>query len=254
MSMSASLLRRAIELFREGKKDEANRLLKAVVRQEPTNQIAWNWYIETISDPQERVHTLEEYLLIYPESRQGLKALQALKQRGAAHETAIQPPNPLPTSLTEQAHPIPPASTSRPATAPLTAANATPKAAPSSAPHRSTSYAPVLTVFSILLLAVLLIYTFKLQQHHNTLQGLYDTLRTSYTELQISHEVTVEEKAQLKTRLDDLWIDYDYLNTAYNDLATAYIDIESRFNGLALEYINLDSQYNSLLQEYGPAR
>jgi len=140
MSMSASLLRRAIELFREGKKDEANRLLKAVVRQEPTNQIAWNWYIETISDPQERVHTLEEYLLIYPESRQGLKALQALKQRGAAHETAIQPPNPLPTSLTEQAHPIPPASTSRPATAPLTAANATPKAAP---PRHPTAAHPM---------------------------------------------------------------------------------------------------------------
>jgi hypothetical protein len=240
MSMSANLLRRAIELYRAGNKDEANRLLKTVVRQEPTNQIAWNWYIETLDDPSQRIAALEEYLLINPDSRQAAKTLAALKQQAATQEAtravAIEPVAELPSPVPEPSQPLT-------VVAPTVAA---PPAAPQHA-----SYASLIAVFSILLLMVIFIYTFKLQQDRDALQAHYTDLQTNFTNLQVAHEVTLQEKTELKTQLDDLWVDYDYLNTVYNDLSKAYVDLETRFNSLAQAYLDLDARYNSLQQDYG---
>ena len=248
MSMSSNLLTRAIELFRAGNKVEANRLLKAVVRLEPNNQVAWNWYIETLSDPKERIAALEEYLIIKPDSSQALKALATLKQQISP---AVEPPGPQPTRQTAAPQPArTPAASRQAAAAPAGTGRRPPSTAASTA-GGSSYFAALIAVFSIVFLVVLAVYAFKVRGERDTLQGHYETLQANHTSLQVAHEVTVQEKAQLKTQLDELWIDYDYLNTVYKDLSKAYLDLEARFNGLALDYINLDSQYNTLLQDYG---
>lgn len=234
MSMSSRLLRRAIDLYREGKTDEANQLLKAVVRIEPDNQIAWNWYIETLTDPQERIHALEEYLIIFPESQQAARTLEALNQQAVLQEPALEQPVPTPEEapieeiqLTQPAPVVPPLAEQ-------------PKAAPAvsaPAPRPSVSYGSVLAVLAVILLAALFVYTYKLQQDYNTLQTSYDALQASYTDQQIAYEAAVQEKDALQAQLDDMWVDYEYLNNAYKNLTAAYNDLEARFNTMALTYI-----------------
>jgi hypothetical protein len=105
-------------------------------------------------------------------------------------------------------------------------------------------------VFSIVLLALLFIYTFRLQQDNTVMQGHYQALQTSYTDLQVVHEVTLQENSSLEAQLSDLWVDYAWLNAVYNDLAAAYTGLEARFNELAGNYLGLENQYNSLEKEY----
>jgi uncharacterized protein YoxC len=237
MSMSSNLLKRAVELYHAGKREEANRILQAVVKQEPTNQLAWNWFIETLADPGQRIQALEEYLALYPDSQQARKALEALKSQPSSQPAkepqAASRPAPAPQA-------VPLRNTTKTATQPAPLA-----------PARSTPpYAAVIAIFSILLLVILLIYTLRLQQHQDSLQAHYDDLQTSYTNLQVTHEVTTQENEQLKAQLNDLWIDYDYLVRVYNDLATAYTGLESRFNSLAGQHLALQDQYNALYADY----
>lgn len=240
MPMSASLLRRAIELFQAGKKEESNRILKAVLRVEPTNQIAWNWYIESLPGPEERIKALEEYLIINPSSRPALKALDSLKKQAAAQAAT---PGTAAPQTTLSSMPVQ-------FTAGRSVTSAIPSITPTAAPRRLPSFTPLIAVFSILFLIGMSIYAFKVQEQHELLQGQYEGLQNNYTDLQIVHEVTEQEKAQLKTQLDQLWIDYVYLNTAYKDLSKAYLDLEAKFNLMSLNYVNLDNQQSTLLADY----
>jgi hypothetical protein len=246
MPMSSNLLRRAIELNRAGERDEANRILKTVLRQDPTNQVAWNWYIETLPGPEERIQAVEQYLLINPNSRQALKALDTLKRQAAAQPAIPGLDSSQPIQLTS------PTRTTRSVTPGQAGAmRSATSAGSSSAPRRLPSFASLIAVFSILFLIGLSIYAFKVQQKRDLLQGEYDSLQDNYTSLNAAHEVSVQEKAQLKTQLDELWADYDYLNKAYKDLSKAYLDLEARYNLLAANNTNLDSQYTALLTDYG---
>lgn len=239
MPMSASLLRRAIELYQVGEKEEANRILKAVLRVDPTNQIAWNWYIESLPGPEQRIQALEEYLLLNPNSRPALKALDSLKRQAAAQADipGTAPLQPAPVATPELTK------------APQPTTKATSTTTPAKT-RRSPASASLIAVFSILFLIAISLYAFKVQGQRDTLQGQYENLQGDYTGLQVAHEVAVQEKDQLKTDLDELWIDYEYLNTAYKNLSKAYIDLEAKFNLLALDYIDLDSQHNGLLTDY----
>jgi hypothetical protein len=248
--MSANLLRRAIELYREGQKEEANRLLKAVVRQEPENQIAWNWYIETINDPQERIHALEEYLLINPDSRQALRTLSALRQQIGPTQAVAEPPKLVAESQTELPQTITSTPALQPDVKPIRKGTTTPEAVPATQSSLKLSNASIIAILSVLLLAALFIYTSSMQQDQRALQRHYETLQTSYASLQTDNQVTVQENIELKNRLDGLWLDYDYLLNIYNDLAQAYTDLEGRSNIHSQMYIELEAKYNTLLQDY----
>jgi predicted nuclease with TOPRIM domain len=235
MSKSSRLTNRAIELCKAGNKADAGRLLRAVLRDEPTNQTAWNWYIETSDTPQERIQALEEYLLVYPDNMQALHALSRLKSQENARIAASQ------SDVSAQkipTQPIPP----QPA-APITVA--------ATKPNFRIPWGSVIAVLSILLLIVLLGYTYTLQRQDDLLNKLYASLQGNYTNLQIAHEVNRQEKVQLKTQLEKLQVEYDLLNTAYKDLSKAYTDLESKIDGTSINVAKLDDQYKDLSNNYG---
>lgn len=243
MSMSSSLTRRAIELCKAGNKPDARRMLQAVLQDDPRNQTAWNWYIETLSTPQERILALEENLEVNPNNWQVRRALGMLRHQQAARLADTEPIF-LTPSLKEPEEQIP--SPTFPSAPPVKE-----KIAPASKASQKTPYMTLVAVFSILLLVVLLIFMSQQQERINLLQRLYQDLQERHTSLQIDYEVTRLEKDQLASQLNELWTEYQTLNNAHKDLSKAYSDLENRLSGLSLDYVNLDGRYKSLITDYG---
>lgn len=74
-------LNEAVQLIRQGHKDEARRILEPILKANPQDIQAWFWYVETCSSPEQRVKTLEVCLKLNPGNPQALRALRALQSR-----------------------------------------------------------------------------------------------------------------------------------------------------------------------------
>jgi hypothetical protein len=69
-------LRLAIELWRAGRASHARQLVLVLLRGHPHDLPAWFWYVEMLSDVEDRISALRNCLILNPESvlaRQGLE-------------------------------------------------------------------------------------------------------------------------------------------------------------------------------------
>jgi len=101
-------LNEAVQLIRQGQKDEARRILEPLLKAEPNNIQTWFWYVETCATLEQRIKTLEICLRVNPGNPQALQALQTLqaKQGVAAQppsQPAAPPPRPAPAPKTDEA-------------------------------------------------------------------------------------------------------------------------------------------------------
>jgi tetratricopeptide (TPR) repeat protein len=64
MSVSESILRRAIQAAKGGRRDEAQRLLLQLVEADPRQELAWLWLSELVEDPQDKIIALENALAL----------------------------------------------------------------------------------------------------------------------------------------------------------------------------------------------
>ncbi len=90
-------LNQAIQLIRQGRKTEAQRLLQGILKSDPRNIQAWFWYVETCSTVEQRIQTLQACLKMNPGNPQALQALQILQQQQPATPPApvVQSPPPV---------------------------------------------------------------------------------------------------------------------------------------------------------------
>ncbi|HMV96296.1 MAG TPA: Yip1 family protein [Anaerolineales bacterium] len=95
-------LNNAIQLIREGRKEEARKILELILRSEPGNIQAWFWSVETYSSLEKRIQVLELCLEINPGNAQVLQALQKLRSQRPA-QNAVTPPPAQPTHQTYSA-------------------------------------------------------------------------------------------------------------------------------------------------------
>lgn len=86
-------LNEAVQLIRQGRKDEARRILEPILKANPQDIQAWFWLVETCSTPEQRIKTLEVCLKLNPGNPQVLRALRALQARP---ETPATPPQAAP--------------------------------------------------------------------------------------------------------------------------------------------------------------
>jgi len=101
-------LNEAVQLIRQGQKDEARRILEPLLKAEPTNIQTWFWYVETCATLEQRIKTLEICLRVNPGNPQALQALQTLQaKQGVAAQTPSQPvalpPKPAPAPKADDA-------------------------------------------------------------------------------------------------------------------------------------------------------
>lgn len=96
-------LNSAIQLIREGRKQEAQRILEPILEANPGNIQAWFWYVETYSTLEKRIQVLEMCLNLNPGNTQVAQALQTLKkQRSAQTSFPASPESPKPIQTPTQ--------------------------------------------------------------------------------------------------------------------------------------------------------
>ncbi len=79
--MASEELARAIRLAKAGEKDSARRILLKLVEEEPQNELAWIWLVDTMPTDAQRTATLKQCLQFIPESKFALQALATLQGR-----------------------------------------------------------------------------------------------------------------------------------------------------------------------------
>lgn len=79
--MSSKMLYEAIALIRAAKLDEARRIIFEIIRNEPTNEMAWMWLAETLSSDSDRMKVLLACQLENPNSRITKMAIQKLQEK-----------------------------------------------------------------------------------------------------------------------------------------------------------------------------
>lgn len=71
----------AIQLIRQGRKEDGRRLLEAVLRLDPQDIQAWFWYVETLPGLENRIQALNACLKMNPGNPQVQQALQTLQRQ-----------------------------------------------------------------------------------------------------------------------------------------------------------------------------
>jgi len=74
-------LRNAIELAKSGHKEEARALLLQVLAEDIDNEVAFFWYVDTLSTFAEKIRTLEGFVTRNPGHEHALKALKAMREQ-----------------------------------------------------------------------------------------------------------------------------------------------------------------------------
>jgi hypothetical protein len=87
---SSDLLRRAVQLARAGKKDEARDLFIRVVGDDPRNELAWMWLAGLVDSLEDQIIACENVLTINPANEKARAFLEELNRRKAAKETRVK--------------------------------------------------------------------------------------------------------------------------------------------------------------------
>ncbi|PWH12578.1 MAG: hypothetical protein DDG60_12370 [Anaerolineae bacterium] len=81
-------LNQAVQLIRQGHKDEARRLLEPILKTNPHDIQAWFWLTETCTSQEQRLKVLEICLKINPGHPQVLRVVQALRSGSVSGQVA----------------------------------------------------------------------------------------------------------------------------------------------------------------------
>jgi len=79
--MSSKMLYEAIALIRAYKLDEARKMIFEIIRNEPTNEMAWMWLAETLSSDSDRMKVLLACQMENPNSRITKMAIEKLQEK-----------------------------------------------------------------------------------------------------------------------------------------------------------------------------
>jgi hypothetical protein len=103
-----SSLNNAIQLIRQGRKEDARQILEPLIRAEPSNIQAWFWYVDICPTVERRIQVLEVCLKMNPSNSQVMQALQTLRNQRPAQASFA----PLPAQSPKPAISQPPQSSS----------------------------------------------------------------------------------------------------------------------------------------------
>ena len=76
--MSEELIKKAVVLFRTGEMEQARRILKDVLKDEPKNEKAWLWFLQTFEGVDAKIKAVQLWIKVDQESRTARELLHKL--------------------------------------------------------------------------------------------------------------------------------------------------------------------------------
>ena len=76
--MSEELIKKAVVLFRTGEMEQARRILKDVLKDEPKNEKAWLWFLQTFDGVDAKIKAVQLWIKVDQESRTAREILNKL--------------------------------------------------------------------------------------------------------------------------------------------------------------------------------
>jgi len=217
MGRTSRLLKRAIELIKAKKFEDARLVLNAVFREEPNNWRAWAWYVETCAGDDERIAALENLLRINPNSQGGQKQLLALLRKRNT-ELKSSPPSPIPKIALERT-------------------------------RRRAAWRLVLIGLALLMLGSLA-WNVQASKQIKGLTGENDRLNASYSSLFQDHVGLQNKYDTSRLEHDQLGLNYRDLQNSHTQLQNGYAQLQVEFAGLQTNFEDLRSQYDLLNQQF----
>ena len=92
------LLQQGITAYKAGKRDEARRIIAAVVKQNPNSEHAWGWMSNVCNTDQERIHCLKQVVRINPQNEKARQQMERLLTPSFAAELPLSPVSSVPQS------------------------------------------------------------------------------------------------------------------------------------------------------------
>ncbi|HMD89533.1 MAG TPA: hypothetical protein VKF38_10255 [Anaerolineaceae bacterium] len=93
--MTSEQLGNAISLVKAGYKEQAREILFQIILDDPHNETAWIWLVETMPNDADRITTLEQCLKYNPESKMAQKGLQVFRSHQATTTSETPPGQPI---------------------------------------------------------------------------------------------------------------------------------------------------------------
>ena len=238
MTIHTHLLQRALELSRSGQYEDARRIFQAVLRSDPSNELAWRGYVDTFADRNERLAAL---MLFESQSPGNPVVLSLIQNMTVPYGPASKVPLETPVA---------------PVFATRTAQQVQVTSAPNPQKSRNISTyflgALVVTVFiSLVAIILVLIQLYAtLRRDHQILAEQYEQLIQVYKKLSTDHVRLQQNYTFLEGKQKVLQADYSTLLNSYDQLYTDYSSLQSDFGSLQTEYSSLQSEYIALEDSY----
>jgi hypothetical protein len=212
MSELENRFQQVSELCLMGEKRRARQIVIEVLTQEPENQLAWGWYVETSQNIPEQIAALQEYLKHFPNHQAAVKKLASLLQQQKKYaDQAMRKDRIQIETLRDQVGQL--AQANRELSANLTREK--------SHTERRKSPAPAVIPLVILVVMVICLGVWVLIQ-----QGSRMALASKYNKLQG---------------------DYQSLTVNLNNLGQQYSILQNNYQSLSVAHSNLEQQYKSLM-------
>lgn len=94
-------LDKAVKVLKKGDKAQARKMLSAILKKEPQNEMAWLWMSQTMNDPQKKRQCFDKVLAINPENEHAQRAIAKLEGRRPPPKKKVKPKNPYEVNTAE---------------------------------------------------------------------------------------------------------------------------------------------------------
>lgn len=262
MSRSPDPLKRAIELLLGGNREEARQLLRTIVREDPHNEIAWNWYVKSLDSHEERIRVLQRLVAHFPDNQLARRTLATLrgKKRPPREPSGLLRHGRFPSALL-------------PVIGLLLLVFLLATGFVYFGNGGETASAAVCQPCKELMRDFLELQDAhrelgtrydglvgqrdELQQkyenlsvEHETLSTEHTALQQSYSQLEEAHQTVTAERDRLGRELGNLRTEFDSINTQYGQLQQEHINLQWAHTTLQNDYNTLNGRYNELNNSY----
>ena len=224
MPKTDRLLNRGISFAKTGKEENARSLFLAVINEEPQNQLAWGWYVQSFSNDAERINAFDEYLGIFPEDQKALRLQFELIKGQNAHLEKLA------ADTKQEVEWVQKESEQK-----IRKQN-----------NATTFIRAILSGIILILVSIIYVVNTKASKEIDHLSGQVKSLTNSYDTLKATYQLLSDEYTSIVQQYQTLFNDHNILLADHNRLTEEHSSLTEVYNNLAGEHSALQYEHDEL--------